>query len=36
MLVPVRVLGTADGHWQVMAWKTDALYGNPLQGFTVP
>lgn len=35
-LVPVKVVGTSDGQWQTMAWKTDAFYGNPLQGFTVP
>jgi len=36
ILLPVKVLGTADGPWQAMAWKTDAFYGNPLQGFTAP
>jgi len=36
ILVPVKVVGTADGQWQPMAWKTDALYGNPIKGFTVP
>jgi hypothetical protein len=36
ILVPVKVLGTHDGQWQPMAWKTDALYGNPLKGFTAP
>lgn len=36
ILVPVKVLGTLDGQWQAMAWKTDAFYGNPLQGFTAP
>ena len=35
-LVPVKVVGTSDGQWQPMAWKTDAFYGNPLQGFTAP
>ena len=34
--VPVKVVGTSDGPWQPMAWKTDAFYGNPLQGFTAP
>ena len=36
VMVPVKVVGTADGQWQPTAWKTDALYGNPLQGFNVP
>ncbi len=36
ILIPVKVLGTLDGQWQPMAWKTDALYGNPLKGFAAP
>ncbi len=36
ILVPVKVLGTLDGQWQPMAWRTDAFYGNPLTGFTAP
>lgn len=36
IMVPVKVLGTLDGPWQPMAWKTDALYGNPIKGFMVP
>lgn len=36
ILVPVKVHGTGDGPWQAAAWKTDAFYGNPLQGFIVP
>ena len=36
IMVPVTVVGTTDGKWQAMAWKTDAFYGNPLQGFTAP
>lgn len=36
ILVPVKVVGTLDGQWQPMAWKTDVFYGNPLQGFTAP
>ena len=36
VLVQVRVAGTSDGRWQPAAWKTDAFYGNPLQGFTAP
>lgn len=34
MIFPVSVIGTADGKWNTAAWKTDALYGNPLVGFT--
>lgn len=36
IIVPVQVLGDADGPWDKMAWKTDAFYGNPLTGFTLP
>jgi hypothetical protein len=34
VIVPVKVLGTADGVWNKLAWKTEAFYGNPLTGFT--
>lgn len=34
MIIPVTVIGTADGKWNTAAWKTDALYANPLNGFT--
>lgn len=34
MIMPVSVIGTADGKWNPAAWKTDALYTNPLIGFT--
>ena len=34
VIVPVQVLGDADGQWDKNAWKTDAFYGNPLTGFT--
>lgn len=34
VVVPVSVLGTADGAWNKLAWKTEAFYGNPLAGFT--
>lgn len=33
-IVPVTVIGAADGKWNPAAWKTDALYANPLAGFT--
>ncbi len=36
IIVPVQVLGESDGPWDKTAWKTDAFYGNPLTGFTVP
>jgi hypothetical protein len=36
IIVPVQVLGDADGQWDKMSWKTDAFYGNPLTGFTAP
>lgn len=35
VIVPVQVLGDADGTWDKTAWKTDAFYGNPLTGFAV-
>lgn len=35
-VIPVRVLGNQDGNWDRNAWKTDAFFGNPLTGFTVP
>ncbi len=35
VIVPVQVLGDADGQWDKNAWRTDAFYGNPLSGFTV-
>lgn len=36
LIVPVQVIGDFDGPWNRTAWKTDAFYGNPLTGFTVP
>ncbi|MGH9947740.1 MAG: hypothetical protein ACRD6X_11105 [Pyrinomonadaceae bacterium] len=33
IIVPVQVLGDQDGTWDRNAWKTDAFYGNPLNGF---
>ena len=36
MVVPVKVIGAADGQWNPNAWKTDAFYGNPLSGFAAP
>ena len=35
VIVPVQVIGD-QGPWDRSAWKTDALYANPLKGFSVP
>ncbi|MBK8151113.1 MAG: hypothetical protein IPK58_23640 [Acidobacteria bacterium] len=34
VVIPVKVIGT--GKWNLMNWKTDAFYANPLNGFIVP
>ena len=34
--VPVQVVGDSDGAWDKNAWKTDAFYGHPLNGFNWP
>jgi hypothetical protein len=34
VVVPVAILDDQDGPWNKDAWKTDAFYGNPPQGFT--
>ncbi len=34
-LVPVNVID-GDGTWRKDAWKTEALFGNPLTGFAAP
>jgi hypothetical protein len=34
ILVPVTIKGDRDGAWNHDAWKTEALYGNPLKGFS--
>lgn len=36
VIVPVQVIGDQDGQWDRNAWRTDAFYGNPLNGFTPP
>ena len=33
MLMPIKVVGAADGVWNKAAWQTDSFYGNPLAGF---
>jgi len=35
-LVPVQVLGDGDGVWNRTAWKTEAVWNNPLTGFSIP
>jgi hypothetical protein len=34
MIFPISVIGAADGKLNANSWKTDALYGNPLAGFS--
>jgi hypothetical protein len=34
IIVPVLILDAQDGAWNKAAWKTDAFYGNPPQGFS--
>ncbi|HEX8396843.1 MAG TPA: hypothetical protein VF644_05420 [Pyrinomonadaceae bacterium] len=34
IIVPVKVIGTTE-KWDAAAWKTEAFYGNPLNGFAV-
>ena len=36
LVFPADVLGDTDGGWDNLAWRTEALYGNPLQGFSLP
>ncbi len=36
LILPVTILGDREGKWDVNAWKTDAFYGNPLNGFVAP
>ncbi len=36
ILVPAAISGDLDGTWDKNAWKTDAFFGNPLTGFTLP
>ncbi len=36
LVLPVKVLGEREGKWDVNAWRTDAFYGNPLNGFVAP
>jgi hypothetical protein len=34
--VPVQIVGDLDGVWDRNAWKADAFYGHPLNGFSWP
>jgi hypothetical protein len=36
MIMPAKVLGAGDGAYNAAAWQTEALFGNPPSGFTVP
>lgn len=36
MVLPVKIIGTADGLTSPASWKTDAFYGNPLIDFVAP
>jgi hypothetical protein len=36
LIFPAQVMGDTDGTWESAAWKTEALYGNPLQGLSLP
>jgi hypothetical protein len=36
LLLPVKVTGNSDGAWDAIEWKTEAFYGNPLTGFSLP
>jgi hypothetical protein len=33
VIVPVQILGDQDGPWDKLAWKTEAFFGSPLNGF---
>jgi hypothetical protein len=34
MVLPIRIMGDGDGKWDTAAWQTEALYGNPISGFS--
>src|SRR6202140_158068 len=36
IVVPVQIIGEQDGQWYDNAYKTDAFFGNPLNGFVAP
>ncbi len=33
VVVPTRIIDDQDGTWDRNAYKTDAFFGNPLNGF---
>ena len=35
VVVPVKIVGNME-KWNAATWKTDAFYGNPLNGFVAP
>jgi len=36
MILPLKILGDQDVGYDPLSWKTDAMYGNGLAGFTAP
>jgi hypothetical protein len=36
MVLPVKIIGDQDVNYDPLSWKTDAMYGNGLAGFTAP
>jgi hypothetical protein len=36
MVLPVKIIGDQDVNYDPLSWKTDAMYGNGLTGFTAP
>ena len=36
MIFPAKIAGATDGAFNAAAWQTDALFGNPFAGFTIP
>ncbi len=35
MIFPAKISGSLDGVYNAAAWQTDALFGNPLSGFSM-
>jgi hypothetical protein len=33
LIFPIQLLGDQDGPWDKASWKSDAYYGNPINGF---
>jgi hypothetical protein len=36
IVIPVQIIGEQDGQWDRNAFKTDAFFGSPLNGFVAP